>query len=72
MSNNKGKKSNTHQPELARELGLFQLTMMGAGMMIGAGVFVATGIAIGKAGSGGILLAFALNGYNNAENPYDA
>jgi len=48
--------------ELSRELGLFQLTMMGAGMMIGAGVFVATGIAIGNAGTGGILLAFSLNG----------
>ena len=47
---------------LSRNLGVFQLTMMGAGMMIGAGVFVATGIAIGKAGPGGILLAFALNG----------
>jgi len=48
--------------QLSRELGLFELIMMGAGMMIGAGVFVATGIAIGQAGSGGILLAFALNG----------
>jgi amino acid transporter/nucleotide-binding universal stress UspA family protein len=47
---------------LSRNLGVFQLTMMGAGMMIGAGVFVATGIAIGKSGPGGILLAFALNG----------
>ena len=47
---------------LNRNLGVFQLTMMGAGMMIGAGVFVATGIAIGKSGPGGILLAFALNG----------
>jgi len=47
---------------LNRGLGIFQLTMMGAGMMIGAGVFVATGIAIGEAGSGGILMAFALNG----------
>ncbi len=50
------------EPHLSRELGLFQLTMMGAGMMIGAGVFVATGIAIGQAGPGGIILAFALNG----------
>lgn len=50
------------QPELSRELTLFQLVMMGAGMMIGAGVFVATGISIGEAGSGGILIAFALNG----------
>jgi len=61
MKENNTKNNNTNQ-ELSRELGLFQLTMMGAGMMIGAGVFVATGIAIGKAGTGGILLAFALNG----------
>jgi APA family basic amino acid/polyamine antiporter len=58
---NKKKDSGKGQ-RLSRELGLFQLTMMGAGMMIGAGVFVATGIAIGQAGPGGILLAFALNG----------
>ncbi len=58
--NNTGTEST--KQELSRELGLFQLTMMGAGMMIGAGVFVATGIAIGKAGTGGILIAFALNG----------
>ncbi len=56
------KKDYETQPELARELTLFQLIMMGAGMMIGAGVFVATGISIGLAGSGGILIAFALNG----------
>ena len=58
---NKEKNSN-EQNTLNRGLGIFQLTMMGAGMMIGAGVFVATGIAIGTSGSGGILLAFALNG----------
>lgn len=66
MDINKNKKiietNKTIQPELSRELTLFQLTMMGAGMMIGAGVFVATGVAIGEAGSGGILIAFALNG----------
>ncbi|MCD6322500.1 MAG: amino acid permease [Clostridiales bacterium] len=50
------------QPELSRELSLFHLTMMGAGMMIGAGVFVATGISIGISGAGGILITFALNG----------
>ena len=51
----KDKNKNINEPEkqeLSRELGLFQLTMMGAGMMIGAGVFVATGIAIGEAGTG--------------------
>ncbi|ASJ04698.1 amino acid permease [Thermococcus barossii] len=48
--------------ELSRGLSLVHLMMMGMGMMIGAGVFVATGIAIGFAGPGGILVAFALNG----------
>ncbi len=48
--------------ELSREMSLFQVTMMGVGMMIGAGVFVSTGIGVGVAGPGWILLAFALNG----------
>ena len=61
MSENK-KNGNGNQNGLSRGLGVFQLTMMGAGMMIGAGVFVETGIAIGQSGAGGILLAFALNG----------
>ncbi len=61
---NEVKKKHKHevQPELSRELSLFHLTMMGAGMMIGAGVFVATGISIGISGAGGILITFALNG----------
>lgn len=58
----KKKQKNEVQPELSRELSLFHLTMMGAGMMIGAGVFVATGISIGISGAGGILITFALNG----------
>lgn len=49
-------------PELSRELSLFQITMMGLGMMIGAGVFLGMGISIGKAGPGGVVLTFALNG----------
>jgi len=48
--------------ELSRELSIFQITMLGVGMMIGAGVFVTTGIGIGAAGPGGILMAFSLNG----------
>jgi len=36
--------------------------MMGLGMMIGAGVFVGIGITVPKAGTGGLLLTFALNG----------
>ncbi len=45
----------------ARDLGLFDATMLGIGAMIGAGIFVLTGIAAGEAGPGA-LLAFALNG----------
>jgi amino acid transporter/nucleotide-binding universal stress UspA family protein len=45
----------------ARELGVFDATMMGVGALIGAGIFVLTGIAAGVAGPASIL-AFALNG----------
>ena len=48
--------------ELSRDLTLFHITMMGLGMMIGAGVFIGIGNVIGKAGPGGLLLTFALNG----------
>ena len=36
----------------ARDLGLFDATMIGIGAMIGAGIFVLTGIAAGEAGPG--------------------
>ncbi len=45
----------------ARDLGLFEATMIGIGAMIGAGIFVLTGLAAGEAGPASIL-AFALNG----------
>ncbi len=48
--------------ELSRELTLFQITMMGLGMMIGAGVFLGIGNVIHVVGPGGLLLTFALNG----------
>jgi amino acid transporter/nucleotide-binding universal stress UspA family protein len=48
--------------ELSRELSLFQITMMGLGMMIGAGVFLGMGYSIYEAGPGGVVLTFALNG----------
>ena len=48
--------------ELSRDLTLFHITMMGLGMMIGAGVFVGIGITVPKAGTGGLLLTFVLNG----------
>ncbi len=46
---------------LAREMTLFQVTMIGVGAMIGAGIFVLTGIAAGVAGPG-LILAFLING----------
>jgi len=46
---------------LTRDLGLFDITMIGVGAMIGAGIFVLTGIAAGHAGPA-LLLAFFLNG----------
>ena len=48
--------------ELSRELSLFQITMMGLGMMIGAGVFLGVGNSIFHSGPGGVVLTFALNG----------
>ncbi|MBN1457219.1 MAG: amino acid permease [Sedimentisphaerales bacterium] len=60
MASNSG--SGNPTPELSRELSLFQITMMGLGMMIGAGVFLGMGISIGHAGPGGVVLTFALNG----------
>ena len=48
MQNKKGKTE--EQPTFARDLGLFDATMIGVGAMIGAGIFVLTGIAAGEAG----------------------
>ena len=48
--------------ELSRDLTLFQVTMMGLGMMIGAGVFIGIGNATRVSGPGGVILTFALNG----------
>ncbi|NOY38655.1 MAG: amino acid permease [Chlorobi bacterium] len=49
------------QATFARDLGLFDATMIGIGAMIGAGIFVLTGIAAGIAGPAS-LLSFILNG----------
>ncbi len=53
--------SSPHNVGLVRNLGLFDITMIGVGAMIGAGIFVLTGIAAGTAGPA-LILAFALNG----------
>ncbi|MFQ6037027.1 MAG: amino acid permease [Candidatus Aminicenantales bacterium] len=62
--NNKKKKNpaRQHTTELARDMGLMHVTMIGVGAMIGAGIFVLTGIAAGVAGPA-LLLVFALNGF---------
>lgn len=52
---------NQNTTSFARDLGLFDATMIGVGAMIGAGIFVLTGIAAGEAGPASIL-SFALNG----------
>jgi len=53
--------SSPESAELSRDLGLFEITMVGLAAMIGAGVFVLTGIAAGVAGPA-LVMAFALNG----------
>lgn len=50
-----------HTVTLSRDLGLFDVTMIGVGAMIGAGIFVLTGLAAGAAGPA-LVLAFFLNG----------
>lgn len=60
MTNNHN--NNSNKTTFARDLGLFDATMIGVGAMIGAGIFVLTGIASGEAGPASIL-AFALNGF---------
>jgi len=62
VSDRSGKSGTPVSAELSRDLTLFHVTMMGLGMMIGAGVFVGIGITVPKAGPGGLLLTFALNG----------
>ncbi|MEN8247598.1 MAG: amino acid permease [Bacteroidota bacterium] len=61
QNNNSNNNSSGSSPTFARDLGLFDATMIGVGAMIGAGIFVLTGIAAGEAGPASIM-AFALNG----------
>jgi amino acid transporter/nucleotide-binding universal stress UspA family protein len=53
--------NSTIKVTLTRDLGLFDVTMIGVGAMIGAGIFALTGIAADHAGPA-LLLAFLLNG----------
>ena len=48
--------------DLARDLSLFDITMIGVGAMIGAGIFVLSGLAAGQAGPA-LAMAFAFNGF---------
>lgn len=61
MNQRNSKPDEGERVSFARNLGLFDASMIGIGAMIGAGIFVLTGIATGEAGPGA-LLAFFLNG----------
>ena len=56
-------KKNAGKPvmELARDMSLMHVTMIGVGAMIGAGIFILTGLAAGIAGPA-LLLVFVFNG----------
>jgi hypothetical protein len=51
----------SEETELARDLSLFDITMIGVGAMIGAGIFGPAGLATGEAGPA-LVTAFAFNG----------
>ena len=61
MAQNRTTPGDAPRTELSRDLGLWDITLVGVAGMIGAGIFVLTGIAAGQAGPA-LLLAFALNG----------
>ena len=61
MAQNRATPAGAPRTELSRDLGLWDITLVGVAGMIGAGIFVLTGIAAGQAGPA-LLLAFALNG----------
>jgi amino acid transporter/nucleotide-binding universal stress UspA family protein len=61
-TNSQTPSSQRFQVSLSRDLGLFDVTMIGVGAMIGAGIFGLTGLAAGEAGPVGLLLVFFLNG----------
>ncbi len=62
MSDEEGLPGHSDNEDLARDLSLFDITMIGVGAMIGAGIFVLTGLAAGQAGPG-LVMAFAFNGF---------
>jgi amino acid transporter/nucleotide-binding universal stress UspA family protein len=64
MKNNGSSSQTMSKPvtELARDMSLMHVTMIGVGAMIGAGIFVLTGIAAGVAGPA-LILVFLLNGF---------
>ena len=62
MSDEEGLPGHGDTEDLARDLSVFDITMIGVGAMIGAGIFVLTGLAAGQAGPG-LVMAFAFNGF---------
>ncbi len=61
MSQDRAARAQAPATQLSRDLGLFDITMVGVAAMVGAGIFVLTGIAAGRAGPA-LIVAFALNG----------
>ena len=48
-------------PELKRQLGLFETTMYGVGLILGAGIYALIGDAAGKAGNS-VWISFVIGG----------
>lgn len=62
MSDREAFRGYDEETDLARDLSLFDITMIGVGAMIGAGIFVLSGLAAGQAGPA-LVMAFAFNGF---------
>lgn len=55
-------KAASHAGGLKKELGVFDLTMLGVGCVVGTGIFVLTGVAAAKHAGPGLILSFLLAG----------
>ncbi|MDQ0089765.1 APA family basic amino acid/polyamine antiporter [Paenibacillus anaericanus] len=55
-------KNNASAGSLKKELGVFDLTMLGVGCVVGTGIFVLTGVAAAEHAGPGLILSFILAG----------